>query len=481
MGRTMKDEVLSAATRKNLFLSPEALEIIDSNGYPMEFVNTLLNALAKTSMFVTKQDVLDILNGDQAIFQASKTIAPKNKKQLDLSVIPGSDITGQSTCVGNIEDFAAYFRSRYALLKKIIMKRTDFGVAMPIKRAMELGRDVSIVGMVYEKKVTKNGHVVITVEDETGTCSAFISKDSPLINETFVNDEVVGLKGKPSSRGSLFIVNEVVRPDIPASHHWDPSDSVSSIAFISDVHCGSKTFLKPQWEKMIAWLKANAYDMDLDYIVMPGDVVDGIGAFPGQEEELEIMDIYKQYETLSNYLKEIPDHIKIVLHPGNHDACRLAEPQPALSEIFTKTFDSNIMMVGNPINLKVEGRTVTSYHGKSIDDWISGVQKLTYDDPLAVMKEMAVRRHLAPMYGQRNALAPEKKDYLVMEEVPDIFVSGHVHGAGTMEYRGVKMINASTWQSQTDYQKMHNFNPDPGIMPIVHLGTGRVIMKNFMK
>lgn len=96
------------------------------------------------------------------------------------------------------------------------------------------------------------------------------------------------------------------------------------------------------------------------------------------------------------------------------------------------------------------------------------------------MRAMAERRHLAPMYGQRNALAPEKKDYLVMEEVPDIFVTGHVHGAGYMEYRGVRMINASTWQAQTDYQKMHNFNPNPGIMPLVNLGTGRVSMKNFV-
>jgi DNA polymerase II small subunit len=84
------------------------------------------------------------------------------------------------------------------------------------------------------------------------------------------------------------------------------------------------------------------------------------------------------------------------------------------------------------------------------------------------------------MYGKRNALAPEKKDYLSMDLVPDIFVSGHVHGAGSMIYRGVRLINASTWQSQTDYQAKHNFNPDPGVMPIVNLGNGRVEMKSFM-
>jgi DNA polymerase II small subunit len=97
------------------------------------------------------------------------------------------------------------------------------------------------------------------------------------------------------------------------------------------------------------------------------------------------------------------------------------------------------------------------------------------------MREMCTRRHLAPIYGQRNALAPESKDYLVMEMVPDIFVSGHVHGAGQQIYNGIRMINASTWQSQTEYQRMHNFNPDPAIMPLVSLGNGRVEMKNFME
>ena len=47
--------------------------------------------------------------------------------------------------------------------------------------------------------------------------------------------------------------------------------------------------------------------------------------------------------------------------------------------------------------------------------------------------------------------------------------------------KGVKMINASTWQSQTDYQKQHNFNPNPGVMPVVHLGTGKMTMMEFAK
>lgn len=479
MGHRMRDEILTAVTRKKVFLSPEALDIIMSNSKPLEFTNTVLNSLSNNSLFVTKKDVIDCLSGEKTIFESPKSINPKNKHQLDISVIPGTDVTGESTTEGKIEDFAQYFKNRFFALKKLIEKRRDFGTAASIDRAKSLNRDTKIIGMIYNKRDTKNGNIILELEDESGSVLALIMKDSPLINETFVTDEVIGIMGSMTSKGNLFIIKEIYRPDVPNNNSWVPSDSEASVAFLSDVHVGSTTFLESSWKKMIEWLKANALESELDYIIFPGDIVDGIGVFPGQEEELSISSIYKQYETLAEYLKDIPDHIKMVVHPGNHDACRLAEPQPALSKIYANSFDSNIMMVSNPINLKIEGRTVLSYHGKSIDDWIAGVRQLTYEDPLKVMEYMTARRHLAPIYGQRTALAPEKKDYLVMENLPDIFVSGHVHGAGTKDYKGVRLINASAWQDQTEYQKMHNFNPDPAIMPIVHLGTGKTKMMNF--
>ena len=477
----MRSEVLNAAAKKNLFLSPDALEIILSNSDPMAFTDTVLTALSGNSMFIEKKDIMDFIAGDAGVAPERKPIVPHNKKHYDISIVPGTDITGDSTCEGKIADFTAYFKNRFYVLKKIIEKRRDFGTSLQISRAMSLGREAKIIGMVYEKKETKNGHTTLALEDDSGTCTVLISKDSSCYGELFVNDEVIGISGRPSSRGDLFIADKIFRPDIPAGRTWVPSDSVASVALLSDIHVGSSTFLEEEWKRMTKWLRANAFDMDLDYLILPGDVVDGIGIFPGQEEELDITDIYLQYEKLSEYIKDIPDHIRIVLQPGNHDAVRLAEPQPALSSIFTKGFDSNVIVAGNPVNIEIEGRTVLSYHGKSIDDWVASVQRLSYEDPITVMKEMLTRRHLSPMYGGKTAMAPEKKDYLVVDRIPDIFVSGHVHGAGKMDHRGVKIINASAWQDQTEYQRSHNFNPNPAIMPVIHLGTGAIRMMNFTK
>ena len=70
---------------------------------------------------------------------------------------------------------------------------------------------------------------------------------------------------------------------------------------------------------------------------------------------------------------------------------------------------------------------------------------------------------------------------MVIDKIPDIFVTGHVHLAQIGEYRGVTLLNASSWQSQTSYQKMLNFIPDSAKLPIVDLKTGNVTMMDFSK
>ena len=88
--------------------------------------------------------------------------------------------------------------------------------------------------------------------------------------------------------------------------------------------------------------------------------------------------------------------------------------------------------------------------------------------------------HLLPIYGQKTPIAPEAKDHMVIRRVPDIFVTGHVHSFGAKLYRDVIMLNSSTWQSQTDYQKMLNFVPDPAKVPVINLQTKKPYQMNFL-
>jgi len=214
-------------------------------------------------------------------------------------------------------------------------------------------------------------------------------------------------------------------------------------------------------------------------LVLSGDVVDGIGVYPHQDVELVIDDIYAQYEALSSLLQELPDHLKVILLAGNHDAVRPAEPQPALPAAIQKLFDSNVRFVGNPVTLSLHGVRILAYHGRSMDDFVSAVPALSYARPLDAMREMLRKRHLAPIYGGKTPIAPEAEDHLIIDQVPDIFVTGHVHAAGAGEHRGVVLVNSSTWQAQTPFQKMHNIEPVPARLPIVDLHTGEAIVKSF--
>jgi len=78
---------------------------------------------------------------------------------------------------------------------------------------------------------------------------------------------------------------------------------------------------------------------------------------------------------------------------------------------------------------------------------------------------------LAPTYGQRTSIAPEKRDFLVVERVPDVFHAGHVHVNKYNTYRGTLIINSGTWQGQTEFQRRIGLVPTPGIAPIVNLQT----------
>ena len=164
----MRPEVLSAAARRDMFLSPDALEIVLSSSDPIPFINNVLDAVSKSSAFVTKADVEAFLSGDKAMCQPLKTVKPPNKHFSDIRIVPDTDITGNSTCEGTLDDFVRYFQSRYSILKKLIERHRDFGSSMSIEKALGLDREVRIIGMVDDVKDTKNGHKILTVEDDQG-------------------------------------------------------------------------------------------------------------------------------------------------------------------------------------------------------------------------------------------------------------------------------------------------------------------------
>jgi DNA polymerase II small subunit len=385
---------------------------------------------------------------------------------------------------GKIEDFQKLFMDRFRSLRDLLVRQ--YGALSP---CIDIGNlrgsedTVRFIGMVESVRTTKNGHTMINIEDPTGTIRVLISKKKrDLFSIKVVNDEVIGISGKYKSGdrrgGSIVFADQIFKADIPGTHRRRLSEVKGlTAAFTSDIHIGSKMYLEKEWNKMVKWLRGErnaslpAKDgTRVKYLILAGDLVDGIGTYPDQDKDLLIKDIFKQYEALGESLSMLPDHLEIILIPGNHDAVRLAEPQPPLPKEYQECFsNAHLHFLPNPAFFSIHGVHVTGYHGRSLDDLVTLFKDVTYEDPIEGMREMLRFRHFSPTYGMRNQISPEERDLLIIDEVPDIFVSGHVHRFGMDNYKGVQLIEGSTWQSQTQFQKMMNFKPQPARMGIVEL------------
>jgi len=493
----MREELLAFVSRRGTLLEPDAIDFLLHERNPIERLEAFLRNCKETPFVVTLTDIVDAGEIARKAAAQLRTV-PLGPPVAAAPTIPASfrrsaeraadgepdvrilrDITGRSTCEGTLEDFTRYFRHRFHVLGAMLRSRRELGGAQDIAKARKSMREVRIIGMVADVRKTKNGHRILDLEDDAERIPVLLPADSPLASEPVVTDEVLGVVGTVNDRG-LVIAASLVRPDIPTSRPFRGTKERVRAAFMSDIHVGSRTFLEEKWSKVSAWLGGDdEVARSIRYLVVSGDVVDGIGVYPRQDEELAIDDIYGQYEALAGMVAALPDRVTVVMIPGNHDAVRPAEPQPAFPRSIQKLFDSNVVFAGNPSLVSLEGVRVLAYHGRSMDDLVSAIPGMSYHRPIDAMKAMLRMRHLAPIYGGKTPIAPEAEDHLIIEEIPDIFVTGHVHSAGVDTYRGVVLVNSSTWQAQTPYQKMRNIEPMPARLPIVDLSTGQAAIREF--
>ncbi len=374
---------------------------------------------------------------------------------------------------GGVEDFRQLFLDRYHRLSRIVRKNQEMRGVANISQ-LDKG-EVKIIGMVDEVRVTSRGGLIFTLEDPTGRVDCYYPEGGFLLH-----DEVVGVVGTYNPDTNRIYVRDIVRPGVPIFKRERRIEENIGAVIISDTHVGSKMFLKKRWNKFIEWLKSGKNGAEtVKYLLIGGDVVDGIGIYPNQEEELEITDIYAQYETFAQYLESLPDYIKVIIIPGNHDIVRNTEPQPALPTEIQKMFNGNVEFLPNPSLFILHGYRFLMYHGTSLNDLVELIPGMNYQRIGDIMKYMLEMRHLAPVYGSKVSFAPLPRDFMCMDVVPDVFITGHVHAFTYDKYKNVHIINASCWQAQTKYQKMMNFNPEPGKVALINFHTDQVKILSF--
>lgn len=97
------------------------------------------------------------------------------------------------------------------------------------------------------------------------------------------------------------------------------------------------------------------------------------------------------------------------------------------------------------------------------------------------MKFLLQKRHLAPTHTSNRYVPDADADPLIINKIPDFFITGHIHRVSVSNYKNVTLINASCWTGITEDQEKRGLENQPAKVPIINLKTREVKVINFLK
>ncbi len=430
------------------------------------------------------------------------TQPPKETKVIDLIKVADSNannvkIFSSNSPIGKkieVSDFINYFKNRFIEIKNILQNNYILNNLVSINKISRDRTNFSVIGIVYDKKISKNKNILLDVEDLTGKIRVFINNNKPELYqkaEEITLDSVIGING--SGNREIIFANEIVFPDsIILERKKSPIDE--SALFIGDLHYGSKKFLEENFLKFIDCInnklpKAPESEK-VKYLFIVGDMVTGIGNYPNQEGDLKIKDLEEQFIGIAELLSKIRRNVKIIISPGNHDCVRLMEPQPILDEKYAWPLYNmkNVILTENPATINIgavknfPGFNVLTYHGFSFPYYANSIPKLmaekVMNSPEKIMSYLLKNRHLAPTHTSTQYF-PNKEDKHFIKEIPDIFFAGHTHKSAISYYNNILLVSSSSWEEKTPYQEKFGNEPDHCKVPMFNLKTRAVKMLDF--
>lgn len=505
-----KSKVFEEFYSRGFLPSPEVLESFDDS--KTRFLDLLSKEGSKEKLVVIAKEWLsDTFVTQQIDWSALEKLKflsdkgkhrPYNKAIQSLIVEKHKDIIIEKAYTKkptkrSFEHFSAYYISRYRFLSNILRTRDDT-TTYSISRVLKSKPEglISIIGMVMNKTKTRNKNLILTLDDPTGSIKAIImSSNAELFSQADDTclDEVLLVTGY-LMKSNVLVASKLSRPSI-IEKPLTKVDKEQYIAFIGDTHFGSKLFLKQEFSNFLRWINQETgteqqkeIASKVRWVVITGDLVEGVGIYPGQENELIIKDIYEQYNEAARWLSRIPKNIDIIIIPGNHDAVRIEEPQPPILKKYAQSVYEleNVYLLPNPVWLRLggsKGLLVLLYHGFSIPyyaDEIERIRQLGGQKRVElVMQYLLERRHLAPSHNSNLYIPDPEEDPLLITKIPDLFVTGHIHRVSATNYKGVTLINSSCWTGKSKDQERRGLEPQPGRVILVNTKTRDIKILNF--
>ena len=514
----MNSDILQALKEKGVLLEKEVFDVLDSLRDPL-LIRELIDNFAEVSGQKIITRAVLIKNADivkKVVDDSSGIVKPylvnvlvKLGVQVEIQKIneeinvrePSSVVKKEglnykiyyanTTCDKKIDfkDFVGHFRARYREIQSFLMQRAGMDNLISINKLSGTRQQFTMIGMVTEKRITKNKNMMVKVEDLTGQITVLFKAQTEVFRnaDELQLDEVVAIRC--SGNNELVVGHEIFFPESVLLQKTKFEEDCG-LAFISDIHVGSQKFLRKEFEQFIYWLNSeHETARKIKYLFIVGDAVDGIGVFPGQERLLEIKTLKGQYDAFAEYLKKIPKKITIFMCPGQHDASRVPEPQPIVDRAYAGALYEipNLVLVSNPCLIKLLEKDkefkIQMYHGASIHSFINNIEELrllkAHKSPAKAVKHMLKRRHLAPTHSSVVYVPNADKDPMVISEVPDIFCTGEVHRLDIERHNGTLIITGSCWQAQTEFEEKIGNIPDPCKVPVFDVKTHELRILDF--
>ena len=157
-------------------------------------------------------------------------------------------------------DFVYYLRSRFHDIRNIIKERKDLNNLVSIDKLSEKRQSVSVVGIVFNKMISKNKNIMLDIEDLTGRIRILINKEKKDLYDKGKNilpDDIICVRGFGDRE--IIFSNDVIYPDSYLNEKTK-LEREESVAFISDIHVGSNNFLEDNFLKFIKWLNGETGD-----------------------------------------------------------------------------------------------------------------------------------------------------------------------------------------------------------------------------
>lgn len=515
----MDNEILKFCSEKGFLLDGEVLNLLSETG-DINLVKTIIERvrvqtqkkMITKSFFVEDEKAQKIFS---SLPESGKVEKLKIKLGLDIEIskeiIPSKinqEVVSEPASVKinlmplplgkklEVQDFVKFFRSRYNEMKSFLYENQQIENLVSIDKIYGSRQGISVIGLVYDKRVTKNGNLLFEIEDLSGRMKVVVNKDKEelyALAEEVALDSVVAFKGSGSKE--ILFANEVFLPESRLEER-KVSPVEESVVFIGDLHFGSKLFFGRSFLKFIDYLNGKVKGTEeevkkIKYLFIVGDLVTGIGNYPNQEKDLVIKNLEDQFLGIAGLLGKIRKDIKIIISPGNHDCVRLMEPQPLFDEKYSWPLYNleNVTLTTNPSEVNIASRegfsgfNVLTYHGFSFPYYSDNVPRLMkmkafQNSPQEVMKYLLVHRHLAPTHASMQYF-PSEEDNLIIKNIPDILLSGHSHKSGVVYHNNILVVSVSCWQAVTAYQEKLGAKPDMCKVPMFNLKTRQVKILDF--